>query len=309
MSRDGAVPVDRADPALAVTRALLVAVALAGVASGQERELDLDAGDTVLHVHAFGPANAPETLLVVPGGPGLSHDYLLSLAALAGPTRSVLFYDPRGSGRSGASPDLSLDAQVLDLDAVRKASGAAKVHVLGHSWGTVIALAYTVSFPERVASLVLVGMGAPTAAADRKSFGAAFSARKAQLAKLGVIPKERPSSDGVDCMPSFNATLPVHFADPLHDAARRLAGTFRCGLQGRAIAAAGAWDFRADLGRLDNPMLFLIGDTDANLAGLAETTRLARVGITVKLKTCGHFPFLECPETFFPALERFLAAF
>ncbi|HKA87275.1 MAG TPA: alpha/beta hydrolase [Haliangiales bacterium] len=296
-----------------MTRALVVAVSLtwvgAGAASAQERELDLDVGDTTVHAHAFGPANAPETVLVVPGGPGLSHDYLLPLAVLAGPTRSVFFYDARGSGRSGSSPDLSLDAQVLDLDAVRKASGASRVHVLGHSWGTVIALAYTVSVPERVASLVLVGMGAPTAAADKKSFAAAFSARKAQLAKLGVVPRERPSSDGIDCMASFNATLPVHFADPLHDAARRLPGTFRCGLQGRAIAAAGAWDFRADLARLENPILFLTGDTDANLLGLAETARLARVGITVKLKTCGHFPFLECPETFFPAVERFLRAF
>ena len=308
---------------MVLTRAIVAAVgavavgATVGAASGQERELDIDAGDTVLHVHAFGPANAPETVLVVPGGPGLSHEYLLPLAALAGDKRSVFFYDARGSGRSGSSPDLGLDAQVLDLDAVRKASGATRVHVLGHSWGTVIALAYARDFPERVASLVLVGMGAPTAAADRKSFGAAFAARKAALQKLGLVGgpptagRRGPAGDPAtqDCMASFNAVLPVHFADPLHDAARRLPGSFRCGLQARAIAAAGAWDFRADLARLDQPILFLIGDTDANLAGMTESARRARVGITVTLEACGHFPFLECPGEFFPAVERFLRAF
>jgi proline iminopeptidase len=287
----------------------LLLLLLAGAPGSDERELAIDTGDVVLSVHAFGPALARETILVVPGGPGLSHEYLLPLAALVGPDRSIFFYDPRGSGRSGNSADLSLDAQLRDLDAVRRASGAERVHILGHSWGTVIALAYTLSFPERVTSLILVGMGPPSAAADRKVFDAAFAARKARLVKQGIVRRERPAARGDDCMAGFSSVLPVHFADPQHPAARGLPGTYRCGLYARGVAAAGAWDFRRDLPLLTTPILFVIGDADANAAGLPETARLARVGVTAKLEDCGHFPFLECPETFFPPLERFLRAF
>src|SRR5262249_10942188 len=148
-------------------------------------------------------------------GPGLAYDYLLPLDRLAGPGRRIIFYDQRGTGRSlrPLSRDYTLGAQVADLDAVRRAVHARKIVLLGHSWGTVVALAYAIAHPDEVASVILVGMGAPSDEEDRRSFGAGFGARKAALMKAGIVPRSRPPPHGDDCMPAFAAVLPVHFAD------------------------------------------------------------------------------------------------
>jgi proline iminopeptidase len=289
----------------------LVLLLLAGRAGAEPgRDLDVRAGDAFLHVHAVGPDDASQTIVVIHGGPGLAHDYLLGLARLAGPDRRVVFYDQRGTGASPRpfSRDYSLDAHVADLDAVRRAIAAHKVSLLGHSWGTVVALAYAAAHPEAVASVMLVGMGAPTDAEDRRSFGAGFAARKAALIKAGIVPRSRPARQGDDCMPAFAAVLPVHFADARHPGARHLAGTYHCDVGRATLAAASGWDFRNDLQELTSPLLLVIGDADANYAGLQDTAHLVNpdVLIQAELASCGHFPWIECPQPFFAVVDRFL---
>jgi pimeloyl-ACP methyl ester carboxylesterase len=53
-------------------------------------------------------------LIVLHGGPGLSHDYLIPLADLA-PTRPVVFYDQIGSGRSSHAADKPRSFWTIDL--------------------------------------------------------------------------------------------------------------------------------------------------------------------------------------------------
>src|SRR5262249_38686929 len=234
------------------------------------------AGEVTLRGRVVGSDGAAATIIVVHGGPGLDESYLWPLAWLAAPDRRVVFYDQRGAGGSTppAPGDYGLAPQVPDLDAVRRDVGAERVHLVAHSWGTVVALAYVAAHPDAVASLVLVGMGAPTAAEDSRSFGARFGARKQALIKAGVVPAARPAQKGEDCMPAFDAILPAHFADARHPGARHLAGTYHCEVGRATTAAAGSWDFRSLLGRLQVPVLMVIGDADANYPGAKVTARL-----------------------------------
>lgn len=81
-------------------------------------------------------------LLVLHGGPGAPHDYLENLGALAD-ERPVVFYDQLGCGRSERpdNPALwQLDRFVAELAAVRQALGLDRVHLLGQSWGTMLAV-------------------------------------------------------------------------------------------------------------------------------------------------------------------------
>jgi proline iminopeptidase len=97
-------------------------------------------------------------LLVLHGGPGSSHDYLLNLSAL-GEERPVSLYDQLGCGRSDRPPDPSLwrlDRYVRELDALVESLGYPRCHLLGHSWGTLLALDWTLAHRDRVASLTLV---------------------------------------------------------------------------------------------------------------------------------------------------------
>jgi proline iminopeptidase len=97
-------------------------------------------------------------LLVIHGGPGATHDYLEPLADLAD-ERPVVFYDQLGSGNSDIPQDKSLwtvGRFVEELTLLRQALGIPKVHILGHSWGTMVAVDYMLTkAPSGVASLVL----------------------------------------------------------------------------------------------------------------------------------------------------------
>ncbi len=98
-------------------------------------------------------------LLVVHGGPGASHDYLETIQALSD-ERPVIFYDQLGCGNSDKVENNSLwtiESYVDELSEVRKALNLKRVHILGQSWGTMLAVDYMLQEkkPKGVISLVL----------------------------------------------------------------------------------------------------------------------------------------------------------
>jgi proline iminopeptidase len=96
-------------------------------------------------------------LLLLHGGPGVPSDYLDGMKLLAD-DRPVIFYDQLGCGRSDRTNDTSLwsiDYFVTEIDTVRKALGLEKIHLYGHSWGTILGAEYMFRKPEGVQSLIL----------------------------------------------------------------------------------------------------------------------------------------------------------
>lgn len=106
------------------------------------------------------PGAAP--VLVVHGGPGASHDYLLALADLVGNGRTVVHYDQVGNGRSTHLPDAdpSLWSVQLFVDElaglVRHLGLADGVHLVGQSWGGMLGPEYVLAHPEGVRSLAIL---------------------------------------------------------------------------------------------------------------------------------------------------------
>lgn len=102
--------------------------------------------------------NGPGTpLLLLHGGPGVPSYYLKPLAAL-GNDRPVIFYDQLGCGRSEQPKDSTLwtrERFVAELAAVREQLGLKDVDILGHSWGTMLAVDYMLTKPAGVHALVL----------------------------------------------------------------------------------------------------------------------------------------------------------
>ena len=99
-------------------------------------------------------------ILTLHGGPGAPHDYLEPLGALSD-ERSVIFYDQLGCGDSDKPDDKSLwtvKRFVEELAVVRESLALEKVHILGHSWGTMLAVDYMLrKRPKGVVSMVLSG--------------------------------------------------------------------------------------------------------------------------------------------------------
>lgn len=102
------------------------------------------------------PSNALP-LLTLHGGPGYPHDYLEPLEDLAD-ERPVVFYDQLGCGKSDRPDNINLwhtERFVEELGQVREALGLKQVHILGHSWGSMLAIDYALTKPAGLISLIL----------------------------------------------------------------------------------------------------------------------------------------------------------
>jgi L-proline amide hydrolase len=106
-------------------------------------------------------ASAKPPMLALHGGPGAPHDYLLSLTALADTGRAVIHYDQLGCGRSTHLPDAPKDFWqvslfVDELDNLLRHLGIAdRYHLLGQSWGGMLAAEHAVLQPPGLRSLVI----------------------------------------------------------------------------------------------------------------------------------------------------------
>jgi L-proline amide hydrolase len=103
-------------------------------------------------------------LIALHGGPGATHDYLLSLTDLAH-GRAVVHYDQIGNGRSTHFPDRgaeywTVELFVEELQTLVAALGIDEHHVLGQSWGGFLAEAYALTQPAGLRSLVLADTAA-----------------------------------------------------------------------------------------------------------------------------------------------------
>jgi proline iminopeptidase len=267
-------------------------------------ETTVVAGDAPLYVRSFGGGPTAEALIVVHGGWGLSHEYLLGLSALASPELQVVFYDQRGVGRSKGVLAGNLLAQSLhDLDQVRRATGRARVHVLGHSAGGLNAMAYAVRYPGAVASLILVDSIPPTREGLDRGY-AAFNRRLAQLIEEQVISVDTSAPDAW-----LGSVLPVYFADPRHPAARAGLGGAHVtpGVNDQHLASLGDYDLRRSLQNLGVRAFVYYADQPFGRMG-HEVAEVLPPGRTTELSynDCGHLPWIECPGRFLAALREFL---
>jgi proline-specific peptidase len=97
-------------------------------------------------------------LLCLHGGPGSTHHYFEPLERLAEGVRRVVLYDQLGCGGSSRPDDdaiYSLGLFLDELDSLRTALGLERVHLLGSSWGGMLALEHVLARPDGVAGLVL----------------------------------------------------------------------------------------------------------------------------------------------------------
>lgn len=96
-------------------------------------------------------------ILLLHGGPGSTHNYFEVLDPLA-KQRPVISYDQLGCGNSYVDhhPELwTLSSWMEELDNVIKSLHLTRFHLLGQSWGGMLALAYALQQPQGLQSLIL----------------------------------------------------------------------------------------------------------------------------------------------------------
>jgi proline iminopeptidase len=296
------------------------AVALAGAAV----EGRIPAGKSWLYSREIGRGRA---LIVLHGGPDFDHGYLLpEMDGLADGFR-LIYYDQRGRGRSadGVRPeDVTVKSDIDDLEQVRRHFDLDRAALLGHSWGSVLALEYAIRYPERVSHLILMN----PAPVSRSEFGVM---RKFYTEKLGAdLDRQRQIMTGDRYKEGDPETVAaryrIHFKPALKrpEDYERLMARMKTGFhrQGKErIVKAWAveerlmretwrsegYDLLPKLAKLRVPTLVIAGDHDFIPVDIA--TRIARAipgAQLVALTECGHFAYLERPREVRELISDFL---
>jgi proline-specific peptidase len=143
--------------AFCIVIVLLAPASLTAQLAHSQPEWYLPTGDGCqLFVQEYG--QGPEMLVVLHGGWGAEHSYLLEAFKGLEYFYHLVFYDQRGSLRSPCAVDkISVQKHVEDLEHLRAALGVERMNIVAHSMGTYLAMTYLQQYPERVKGLVLMG--------------------------------------------------------------------------------------------------------------------------------------------------------
>jgi len=155
-----------------------------------------------LFYRSFGAPTAT-TVLGLHGGPGSTHDYLLPFADLAASGYRVVLFDQLGCGKSDLPDDPSLFTlahNVEETEVLRRTLDLGRVHLVGSSYGGLLALAVALAYPEGLRSLTTVGglASVPLASAE-------MDLLKRRLPESTIAILERCESDGTTSSPEYQA--------------------------------------------------------------------------------------------------------
>jgi proline iminopeptidase len=275
----------------------------------------LEASARIREVHGIGiferrVGSGPPTV-VLHGGPGAHHDYLLPGFDALAQGRELIYYDQRGGGRSPVSRETSVGwrEHVADLEELRRQWGIESLTLAGYSWGGLLALLYAIEAPERIARLALVSP-APAWREARVEFERRFAERnlapdlqrqRAELRQSGL--RERDPAGYAQRL--FELSVAPYFFD---QSRTRDLTPFRVTgrTQEEVWASLGDYDLRAALSRLSVPAVVVQGEDDPiPLKTGRAVAQLLRAPF-YPLPRCGHVPYVEAHEEFVRLLDEFL---
>jgi len=271
-----------------------------------------------LYWAAYGREGAPR-LLVLHGGPGAHHDYLLPQMLELADQYQLVFYDQRGGGRSKTDDrtPITWRTHVEDLDRVVGELHLDPLVLVGYSWGGLLALLYSIEAAggrtqHRPTRLVLIDP-APVTRAYRDDFEREFQRRQSD-ASVGKLRAELASSGLRERDPeayrqrAFELSVAGYFADPAatHDLTPfRVTGR----VQQSVWESLGDYDLLAP-GQLDSiaiPTLIIHGRQDPIPLASSEAAANAMGAKLVVIEDSGHVPYVEQPQALFTAVRDFLA--
>ena len=254
--------------------------------------------------------HGPPTV-VLHGGPGAHHDYLLPGFDALATGRELIYYDQRGGGRSPVSRDTPVgwQEQVADLEKLRETWALEQLVLAGYSWGGLLALLYAIEHPGRVSRLALVSP-APAWRGAREQFERRFNERnlapelqrrRSELRASGL----RERDPDLYAQRLFELSVAAYFHDP--ERARDLTPFRITGrTQQEVWSSLGDYDLRPSLSELDVPALVLHGESDViPIEASRELAQRLRAGFFA-LPNSGHVPYVEALEQFRQLLDEFL---
>jgi proline iminopeptidase len=261
----------------------------------------------------------PATLLVHPGGPGLTYHYLRGLLKLANVNLRVVLFNPRGVGHSWApkSPtDYTIPQQAEDIEAIRRALKITELHLLGYSAGGFAALEYTHRYEAKLTSLLMCATA-----------GSAEEVRQANRTVLAVAkPKDRARIRELTRLRAFGSAEYQALAERIFrpfqtrflkgvprdwKATKVSPAVYRAMMTptGDEFAVDGTmahWDGRKYYSRIEVPGLVVVGRYDYFLSASVEMAERIEPAHLRVLPQSSHMEVLEQPKEFLSTIREFL---
>ena len=262
-------------------------------------------------------------VVVLHGGPGAHHDYLLPQFDRLGTARALFYYDQRGGGRSPVDREVPVGWRdhVADLEALRITLGQDKLTLCGYSWGGLLAVLYALEHPTRVERLALVSPASITIAyreeferrfAERMNTPAIVQAREA-LRQSGL----REQDPAAYQRRAFELSVAGYFRNPA-DARGLTPFRVTSRTQHAVWASLGAFDLRPRLretfsrlprpegSSLEPPVTRIVHGTydPIPIEGSRELAPL--LGADLVELPVGHCPHVEATADFVRLLDTFL---
>ena len=292
---------------------LLLPSSARAMAEDSESGKTFNAPAAVIYFEVRGSGTATP-LVVVNGGPGFAHTYLHCSGAwdLLAKHRTVVFYDQRGNGRSGAlkpGQSCTLADQIADLDALRSHLGFQRIDVLGHSWGGYLGMAYAARHPDRIEHLIICDSAAPkwqdTIFLFKDIFPEAVERQDAQNFSQALGDAEAGRA-------SIREYLSMLFLSmEKRDAFLAKADSYTINREVNQILNQDLqkFDLNPELPKFKFRTLVVTGRYDINVAP-AVAYRIHRAiphSRFAVFERSGHLPFYEEPDAFVSLVEEFLS--
>lgn len=256
----------------------------------------------------YGRCGTGDALVVIHGGPGMSHLYLDPLKRLGG---QLIFYDQLDAGQSVRPNDpanWNMPRFLQEIDALRTHLGLESFAIFGNSWGGCVAAAYAATRPRGLTRLVLSSPLIDTRTWLRD--GALYRAALPQNVREAL---EADPSDEAAALVFYER----HFCrcDPWPDYVRRtfedLNETCYRGMWGpNEFTCDGVlrdYDGSGDLAKISVPTLVTCGEFDEaapascrRFAGMIPSSRC------VVVDGASHLAFAEVPDAYLPMVQAFL---
>jgi L-proline amide hydrolase len=272
-----------------------------------------------------GSGDGPAPLVTLHGGPGATHDYLLSLTDLAAAGRPVVFYDQTGNGKSTHFPDRGAEFYTVDLFQRELASlvdhlGIAdRYHVLGQSWGGMLAQEHAITRPPGLRSVIL-----SNTAASFAGFAVEANGLRAGLPPEVEATLQRHEAAGTTDDPEYAEACKVYYrlhlcrTDPwpaeldrsfaAMDADPTVYHTTNGPSEFHIVGSFKDWSALDRLGRVGVPALVISGRHDEATPKLQEELTGALDGAElVILENSSHTPFWEERDAYMAAAGGFLS--
>lgn len=259
------------------------------------------------------------TVLCLHGGPGATHDYLLPLADLSKHGYRVVFYDQLGCGRSQVPKNHALfvpERYVEEVEHFRRRMRLGRIHIVGSSWGGMLAIAYALKYQRNLRSMTTVG-GLHNVPLTAKEMGR----MKGKLPERVVRTLERYEAKGDYENPVYQKAAMVFYRKhicrlkkwpkeliySLNHISRPVYHTMNGPNEFTIMGNIRYWDVTERLRTIRVPTLVVTGEYDEVSPRVgSEIHKHIRGSKLVIFPGCSHTPFWENREGFISTVAKFL---